>query len=69
VLVKKALEYNAGAIILAHNHPSGVPEPSRADISITKRIYEAMDLIEVKLLDHFVVSTEGVTSMAEQGLI
>jgi DNA repair protein RadC len=69
VLVKKALEYNAGAIILAHNHPSGVPEPSQADISITKRIYEAMDLIEVKLLDHFVVSTEGVTSMAEQGLI
>jgi DNA repair protein RadC len=69
VLVKKALEYNAGAIILAHNHPSGIPEPSRADISITKRIYEAMDLIEVKLLDHFVVSTEGVTSMAEQGLI
>ncbi|MFQ3245367.1 MAG: DNA repair protein RadC [Arenicella sp.] len=69
MLVKKALEYNAGAIILAHNHPSGIPEPSRADISITKRIYEAMDLIEVKLLDHFVVSTEGVTSMAEQGLI
>ena len=69
VLVKKALEHNAGAIILTHNHPSWNPEPSQADINITNRIGQAMDLIEVKLLDHFIVSTEGSTSMAELGLI
>jgi len=55
VLVKKALSHNASAIILAHNHPSGVCDPSNADIALTKRATEAMSLIEVRLLDHFVV--------------
>lgn len=69
VLVKRTLEHNASAIILAHNHPSWTTEPSQADIQLTKRIKEAMDLIEVKLLDHFVVSTEGIASFAERGLV
>lgn len=58
VLVKRVLVHNSSAIILAHNHPSGICDPSRADISITKRISEAMSLVDVRLLDHFVVSAE-----------
>ena len=54
-VVKAALQYNAAAVIIAHNHPSGVAEPSQADISITARIKSALDLIDVRLLDHFVV--------------
>jgi len=69
VLVKRVLAHNASAIILAHNHPSWVCEPSQADMSITQRIYEAMSLIEVRLLDHFVVSTEWIYSFAENGHI
>ncbi len=65
VLVKKALAHNSASIILAHNHPSGSPEPSRADVEITQRIKEAMSLIEVRLLDHLVVGVEGVYSFAE----
>lgn len=69
VLVKRVLAHNAGALILAHNHPSGVTEPSQADIHLTEHITKAMWLIDVRLLDHFVVSTEGVTSLAERGLV
>ena len=67
VLVKKALEYNSASIILAHNHPSGDCEPSSADREITQRIQQAMQLIEVRLLDHFVVGVEWLYSFAENG--
>ena len=69
VLVKRALYHNAAACMMVHNHPSWNPEPSEADKQITQRVYEALSLIDVKLLDHFVVGVEGAVSMAEQGHI
>jgi len=66
-LVKAALEYNAAAVILAHNHPSGVAEPSQADRQITDRICSAMALIDVRVLDHFVVGEQEPVSFAERG--
>jgi DNA repair protein RadC len=68
-LVKQALEDNAAAVILAHNHPSGVAEPSQADIQITNRIRKAMELIDVRVLDHFVVGDSNVVSFAQRGLL
>jgi DNA repair protein RadC len=68
-LVKQALEDNAAAVILAHNHPSGVAEPSQADIQITDRIRKAMELIDVRVLDHFVVGDDSVVSFAQRGLL
>lgn len=67
-VVKRALHYNAAAVIFAHNHPSGIAEPSNADERITQKLKEALGLIEVRVLDHFVVG-EQVVSMAERGLI
>jgi len=67
-VVKAALRHNAAAVILAHNHPSGVAEPSGADEAITQRLKNALELIDVRLLDHFVIGDRAV-SMAEQGLI
>ncbi|MCK9381534.1 MAG: DNA repair protein RadC [Sulfuritalea sp.] len=69
-VVKRALVHNAGAVILAHNHPSGLAEPSRADEVLTSSLKQALALIDVKLLDHFIVtgSTEPL-SFAERGLI
>ncbi|MBF0471095.1 MAG: DNA repair protein RadC [Gammaproteobacteria bacterium] len=67
-VVKKSLHYNAAALIVAHNHPSGVSEPSQADISITHRLDSALKLIEVRLLDHMVVGEGSVVSLAERGL-
>ena len=69
-VVKRALAHNAGAVILAHNHPSGLAEPSRADEVLTSSLKQALSLIDVKLLDHFIV-TGGATplSFAERGLI
>ena len=69
-VVKRALAHNAGAVILAHNHPSGLAEPSRADEMLTASLKQALALIDVKLLDHFIVtaSTEPL-SFAERGLI
>lgn len=67
-VVKKALAHNSAAIILAHNHPSGVTEPSQADINITQTLISALGLIDVRVLDHFVVG-DSVTSMAEVGLM
>jgi DNA repair protein RadC len=67
-VVKRALAHNAAALILAHNHPSGVAEPSRADEQITRRLQEALGLVEVRVLDHLIVGDE-VTSLAERGLI
>lgn len=69
VLVQKALESNAAAIILAHNHPSGIAEPSQADQHITQRIKKAMELIDVSVLDHFVVGDGECVSFAERGLL
>lgn len=68
-IVKAALSCNAAAVIVAHNHPSGVAEPSSADIRITKRIREALDLVEVRLLDHFLVAGNRLESFAERGLL
>jgi DNA repair protein RadC len=68
-VVKRCLYHNAGAMIFVHNHPSGVAEPSQADISITRRLKQALDLIGVRTLDHLVVGDSEVTSLAERGLI
>ena len=68
-VVKAALQYNSAAVILAHNHPSGVAEPSQADISITEKIKQALDLVDVRLLDHFVVGDGSPVSLAERGLL
>ncbi|WP_110427260.1 DNA repair protein RadC [Glaciecola sp. KUL10] len=67
-IVKTIIETNAAAIIISHNHPSGVPEPSQADIQITERIKNAISLIDVPLLDHIIVG-ETCVSMAQRGLI
>lgn len=69
VVVRRALELNAAALIFTHNHPSGLPEPSSADQSITRRLKDALALIDVRVLDHIVVGSEGTVSMAERGLI
>ncbi|EGG99083.1 DNA repair protein RadC [gamma proteobacterium IMCC2047] len=66
-LVKSAIEYNAAAVILAHNHPSGVAEPSQADRQITEQVRKAMSLIGVRVLDHMVVGDSEVVSFAERG--
>lgn len=66
-VVKRALHHNAAALILIHNHPSGYPEPSRADIEITLRLQDALALVDIRILDHLVVGTEGVVSLAERG--
>jgi len=68
-VVKRALHHNAAAVIFAHNHPSGVAEPSRADEALTKALKEALALVEVKVLDHFVVAGNGAVSFAERGLL
>ncbi|NOQ87711.1 MAG: DNA repair protein RadC [Gammaproteobacteria bacterium] len=67
-VVKAALKHNAAAVIFAHNHPSGVAEPSHADEQITKRLKDALALIDVRVLDHLVVGDE-VISFAERGLL
>jgi len=67
-VVKEALKQNAAAVIFAHNHPSGVAEPSQADISITNRLKEALAIVDVRVLDHFVVG-DSVVSFAERGMI
>ena len=66
-VVKAALRRNAAAIILAHNHPSGVTEPSPADRALTRRLIDALALIDVRVIDHMVVGAEGATSFAERG--
>jgi DNA repair protein RadC len=67
-VVKEALSLNAAAVILAHNHPSGVAEPSEADKSLTRKLSEALALVDVRVLDHFVIG-EGYVSFAERGWI
>ena len=68
-VVKEALQLNAAAVILAHNHPSGVPEPSRADEFLTQTLKSALLLVDVRVLDHLVVTSNAVVSFAERGLI
>ena len=68
-VVKAALKHNAAAVILAHNHPSGVAEPSVADRSITQRLKDALHLVDVRVLDHFVVGSEEIISFAERGFL
>ena len=68
-VVKRALAHNAAAVILAHNHPSGVAEPSHADQHLTAALKQALGLVDVRVLDHFVVAAGHVLSFAEKGLI
>ncbi len=66
-LVKISTKCAPALLILVHNHPSGYPEPSRADIEITLRLQNALALVDIRILDHLVVGTEGVVSLAERG--
>lgn len=68
-VVKAALRCNAAALILAHNHPSGVAEPSQADRSLTHRLKDALALVDIRVLDHLIVGDEEIVSMAEQGVM
>ena len=68
-VVKRALHHNAAAVIFAHNHPSGVAEPSPADRAITQRLREALGLMDVRVLDHLVIGDNEVVSFAERGLL
>ena len=68
-VVKQALARNAAALILAHNHPSGVAEPSQADELITRRLREALALVDIRVLDHLIVADTGCLSFAERGLL
>jgi len=67
-VIKRTLGHNAAAVIFAHNHPSGVAEPSQADRQLTRRLQQALELLEVRVLDHIVVGEELV-SFAERGLL
>jgi len=68
-VVKRALKHNAAAVIFAHNHPSGVAEPSRADETLTATLKRALALVDVQVLDHFVVGADSTMSFAERGLL
>ena len=68
-IVKSALGHNAAAVIFAHNHPSGAAQPSHADEMLTRNLKEALALVEVKVLDHFVVAGAQAISFAERGLL
>ena len=68
-VVKQALKHNAAALILAHNHPSGVAEPSRADELLTASLKQALSLVDVRVLDHLIVAGNATVSFAERGLV
>lgn len=68
-VVRAAIKHNAAAVILAHNHPSGVAEPSRQDESLTERLMDALKLVDVRVLDHIVVGDGESTSFAQRGLL
>jgi len=68
-VVKQALARNAAAVIFAHNHPSGIAEPSLADKNITQRLQEALKLVDIRVLDHFIVGDNTAVSFAELGLL
>ena len=68
-IVKRAIHWNAAAVIFAHNHPSGVAQPSQSDELLTRNLKEALALVEVKVLDHFIVAGNQAISFAERGLL
>lgn len=68
-VVKAALRHNAAAVIISHNHPSGVPEPSVQDQSLTRTLTNALALVDVKVLDHFIIAGTSTMSFAERGLL
>lgn len=68
-VVKQALALNAASVILCHNHPSGDPQPSKADIHITGKLKESLQLVDVRVLDHMIVGRGTILSMAEHGLV
>lgn len=68
-LIKAALDRNAASVILAHNHPTGAPDPSQADRQLTQSLKKTLDLVEVRLLDHFIVAETAMYSFAEAGLL
>lgn len=68
-VVKTALAYNSAAVIFCHNHPSGVAEPSKADEMITERLKKALELIDVRVLDHLIIAGGECVSFAERGLL
>jgi DNA repair protein RadC len=68
-VVKEALGCNAGAVIVCHNHPSGVSEPSMADQAITRRLKNALLLVEIRMLDHFIIAGGTTVSMASRGML
>ena len=67
-VVRSVLEHNASAVILAHNHPSGIAEPSQSDATLTRRLRDALKLIDVRLLDHIVIGDGEFVSMSDRGL-
>ncbi|MES2373209.1 MAG: DNA repair protein RadC [Bacteroidota bacterium] len=69
VILKKALEHNATALILCHNHPSGNTRPSKADEAVTQKIKQAASLLDIHIMDHIIVSCEGYFSFADEGLL
>ncbi|MDN8661731.1 MULTISPECIES: JAB domain-containing protein [Stenotrophomonas] len=69
IVAQRALVLNASAVLLAHNHPSGSTQPSVSDRAVTARLKAALDTVEVRLLDHFVVTSHEVVSMASQGMV
>ena len=68
-VVREALARNAAAVMLAHNHPSGNPEPSESDLLLTRSLVQALALVDIRILDHFVVAGHQVHSFAEHGQI
>ena len=68
-VVRLALQKNAAAMIVAHNHPSGCADPSQSDIAITQRLKAALELVDIRLLDHFIIGQGEITSLADQGKI
>ncbi len=68
-VVKRSLAHNAAAVIFTHNHPSGNPEPSRADEVLTQRLKDALSMVDIRTLDHLVIGREGIVSFSERGLI
>jgi DNA repair protein RadC len=68
-IVKRALSHNSAALIIAHNHPSGVVKPSQSDQRVTKQLEEALGLVEIRLIDHIIVAGEATYSFAENGLL
>ena len=68
-VVVRALDVNAAAVIVAHNHPSGIALPSEADKLLTRRLQDALNLVDVRMLDHFIIGDGETTSFAEWGLL